>query len=366
VHLQARFEQAGYHTALLGVCHEVREPQKLGFSEYLRPTREHPEQARAMTLAASAEQFLAGRRDGAEPFYLQLGFFEPHREPGHPTHWPATHRPARRQVTVPPYLVDDAGAREELAYFEASVRTVDDAMGRILAALDENGLADDTLVIFTADHGIPFPRAKCSLYDPGLEVTHLMRWPLGGIAGGKVFDPMISNVDYLPTLCDVIGIDTPANVQGRSFAALLRGQPYKEHDAVFAELTYHQYCDPCRCIRTRTHKLIVHLSMSLSIMDPSQAWQRKTTTRVPEDPACAFHRPVELYDLAADPFEQHDLAYDPARDAVRRDLLGRLHRWMIETADPLLTEIPLPPMHRMAMHALTTGNVPDRLEDVHP
>jgi arylsulfatase A-like enzyme len=224
VHLQARFEQAGYHTALLGVCHEVREPQKLGFSEYLRPTREHPEQARAMTLAASAEQFLAGRRDGAEPFYLQLGFFEPHREPGHPTHWPATHRPARRQVTVPPYLVDDAGAREELAYFEASVRTVDDAMGRILAALDENGLADDTLVVFTADHGIPFPRAKCSVYNPGLEVPLILRWPNGPWQAGAVLDELISNVDYLPTLCDLLDLPRADNHQGFSYAPLLRGR----------------------------------------------------------------------------------------------------------------------------------------------
>ena len=84
------------------------------------------------------------------------------------TQFYATHRPARAEVTVPPHLCDDAAAREEMAFFEASVRTLDEAVGEVLETLEKRGLAENTLVLFTADHGIPFPRAKCSLYDPGL------------------------------------------------------------------------------------------------------------------------------------------------------------------------------------------------------
>ena len=80
-------------------------------------------------------------------------------------------------------------------------------------------------MLFTSDHGVPFPRAKCSLFDPGLEVPLIVRWPNGPWAARSVFDAMISNIDFLPTVLELLGLAVPANVQGRSFAPLLRGKP---------------------------------------------------------------------------------------------------------------------------------------------
>ncbi len=353
VHICQRFKQSGWHTALLGVCHEVPERHKLGFDEYLEFDRSDPDRAPAMAVAASAEAFLAGRADADKPFFFQLGFFEPHRGPWHPTHWPSTHRPARREVTVPPFLIDDPGARQEMAFFEASVRTVDDAMGRIMAALDAHGLADNTLVLFTSDHGIPFPRAKCSVYDPGIEVPLILRWPGGPWQAGSEHDEMITNVDYLPTLCELLGLPEPDNHQGYSYAPLLRGESQTPRDHVFAELTYHDYYDPLRVIRTATHKLIVAFTYNKGFMDPSQQWIPKTNTvEPPPEAGQSRHEIVELYDLVNDPLEHHNIAEDPASADVRRDLLGRLHQWMVETNDPLLEGVPMSPMHRMALEAL--------------
>ncbi len=354
-HIQRRFQQAGYRTALNGVCHEAPDPRKLGFDDYLstEPGHPDPDRARAMKLADSTGAYLHHRAGEDQPFYLQVGFFEPHRDTSHPTHWPPTHRPARREATVPQSLRHDLEAWREFAYFEASIRTVDDAVGQIMAELDAAGLADDTLVIFTSDHGIPFARAKCSVYDPGLEVPLILRWPNGPWAAGTIQDAMVSNVDYLPTLCDLLGMPTPDNHQGHNYAPLLRGEDQTPRDHVFAELNFHDYYDPLRVIRTERHKLIVAFAYNKGFMDPSQQWKPMTTPITPPELANqGRHALVELYDLQADPLEMNNLADDPAHDAVRARLLGRLHDWMVQTDDPLLTGVPTPPMHRMALDVL--------------
>jgi arylsulfatase A-like enzyme len=305
-----------------------------------------------MHLAHAAADFFAERAVAEKPFYLQLGTFEPHRDIRHPTHFPPTHRPARREATVPPYLVEEPSACEEFAYFEASVRTVDDMFGMIGESLDRHGLTDDTLVIFTADHGIPFPRAKCSVYDPGLEVPLILRWPNGPWEAGTVHDAMFTGVDFVPTLCDLLGLPPADHHQGHSAAPLLCGEPFTPRDEVFAEMTYHDYYDPVRAIRTESHKLIVAFAYNKGFMDSAQQWRPRTITVKPANPEASRHDLVELYDLRADPLEHHNLANDPAHAEMKADLLRRLHVWMRETADPLLDHIPMAPMHHEALAAL--------------
>jgi len=153
---------------------------------------------------------LHAQRDRTNPFYLQVGFFEPHRRFSDNGIQPDD----SLGVTVPPWLVDDDGAREEFAGYQGAIHSLDNAVGEILAALEENGLRENTVVVFTADHGMPFPRAKCSVYDPGLQTPCIMRWPAGGLTGGTVHDAIISNIDYLPTWLDLLSLPTPAAVQG--------------------------------------------------------------------------------------------------------------------------------------------------------
>lgn len=352
VHLADRFKAAGYHTARLGIIHETANPRRFAFDEVRRPQPQTKDEARAIRLGHDAAAFFAEQVNADQPFYLQLGTFEPHRDTNHPTHFPPTHRPARGEATVPPYLIDDHGAREEMAYYEASVRTVDDMVAMITASLAEHGLADDTLLIFTADHGIPFPRAKCAVYDPGLEVPLILRWPNGPWRAGTVHEALFTGVDFVPTLCELLDLGEPEGHQGQSAAPLLRGQPYTPRTEVFAEMTYHDYYDPVRAIRTETHKLIVAFAYNKGFMDPSQQWFRKTSTVEPANPATSRHDLVELYDLTADPLEHHNLADDPAHAQLRQDLLRRLNAWMHETADPLLEGIPMSVMHHEALAAL--------------
>ena len=346
-HLVHYLHDHGRDTALCNIQHATSRSETLGFDAMLGSDRI----VDCNTTVECAAQHLRDRPWGDSPFYLQVGFFEPHRPFGHFD----TPADSALGVTVPDYLVDDDPARREFAAFQGAIYKLDAAVGRLLAELDDSGLAENTLFIFAADHGIPFPRAKCSLYDPGLTVALLMRWPSGGLSTGAWYPQLVSNVDVLPTILDFLDISVPERIQGTSLAPLLRGEPYEPRSEVFGEMTHHDYCDPRRCIRTETHKLIVNFTNAPFFMDPTQQWRPETTTRSPADPAGAYHEPVELYDLAEDPLEARNLASSAEHASVRRELLDRLHRSMRDTDDPLLTGIPLPPIYMKALQALASG-----------
>jgi arylsulfatase A-like enzyme len=256
-------------------------------------------------------------------------------------------------VDVPGYLRDTPGTREELAGLQGAVRHVDAQFGRWTKAIRELGLETNTLVIATTDHGVAMPRAKCSVYEPGLQVMLLLRHAgRQGWHGGIVRNEMISNIDVLPSILELAGIAAPANVQGRSFAPLLDGRPYTPNAAIFGELTYHGYYDPQRSIRTETHKLIANFSAAMSFQDPSQQWRPKSDPLTPEYPASAFHPHLELYDLTQDPWEQVNLANQPEHASVRGDLARRLHQHMVATDDPLLRGAVTSPQHETTLKLL--------------
>ena len=325
-HLAQILGEAGYETCLCGNQHVSARPERCGFG------RIHAAIS-CVDVAPAAVEFLRNREPGGTPFFLQAAFFEPHRPFDHYDVEPLD--PA--QVHVPPYLPDIPEVREDLADLEASCASVDRAFGAIVQALDEAGLGDDTVVVFTADHGIAFPHAKMTLYDPGIETALLMRVP--GTEGGQVYGEMISNVDVAPTVLDLLGLEIPANVQGRSFSGLLRGEGYEPREAVCAEKTYHSYYDPMRAIRTDRWKLIANFDYA-----PQQEISGQYTVNTKSyveiirarPLACISHPPFELYDLEADPWEQHDLADEPAHAEVRDGLIRRLRQWMEDTGDPLL------------------------------
>ena len=116
-------------------------------------------------------------------------------------------------------------------------------------------MADNTLIIFTTDHGMPFPGAKATLYDRGLGVMLIMRGP-EPFNGGRVNDALVSHIDVFPTLCDFLGIERPPFLQGVSLMDLLRGERQSVREEIFAGSTWHAAYEPQRAIRTRRHKYI--------------------------------------------------------------------------------------------------------------
>ncbi|ACO48038.1 sulfatase [Deinococcus deserti] len=369
-HLAQILRAAGYHTALVGVHHELRHENmaqvatRCGFDEAVGEAANDDAPGDVMTERALD---VLRRQAGAErPFYLQLGYYEPHRL-----------TPKVREerdylgfigdyiepddslgLTIPAYLSDTPGARAETAELQGAVRYLDACVGRVLQALRDLHLEQDTLVIFTTDHGLAFPRAKGSLYDPGLEIAFLVRYPARGWAGGRVQQDLLSNVDVVPTLLELLDLPVSPDVQGQSFLNVLDGAGPSGRTEVFSEITFHDYYDPRRAIRTEQYKLIVNFCAAPAFMNTSQSWRPRIDTENPVYPMLAYHPPTELYDLHNDPLEYRNLADEPSYRRVHQALLARLHAWMHNTQDPLLQGAVTSPLHRRVVAALKEAETP--------
>jgi N-sulfoglucosamine sulfohydrolase len=329
-HIVHPLRAAGYWSALIGEQHLSIDPSVLGYDHVVDvgTTRVH-------SIAPAATQLLRSRPP--QPFFLSIGFFETHRE----FFEPSSVRDALYGAP-PAHLPDTPETRADMASFKASARSLDQGVGAVLHALDEQGLADDTLVVLTTDHGLPFPGAKGTLSDRGLGVMLIVRGP-GGFHGGHVTDALVSQVDLYPTLCELAGAPAPDGLHGHSLMPLVRKEAAQVRDELFAELTYHAAYDPQRAIRTRRHKLIRHFGDHLEPVLPNvddspskdlliaAGWGRHPRPR------------EELYDLLMDPGEMRNLAGTATHADVEDELSAALEVWMRDTEDPLLDGPVAPP-----------------------
>jgi arylsulfatase A-like enzyme len=349
-HILQTLRPAGYHSVLAGLQHIAADPKTIGFDEVISP-----KSTAAAVVAPVAVEFLG--RKHSEPFFLDVGFFETHREYPKPT---AGDDP---RYTLPPAPIPDTPeTRLDTAAFHASARNLDRAVGEILDALDRNGLTGNTLVISTTDHGVAFPLMKCNLEDSGWGISLIMRGP-GGFTGGKVIDALISHLDIYPTICDLAGVAHPDWLEGKSMLPLIRGEKKEINEEVFAEVTYHAAYEPKRAVRTGRWKYIRRygdkhtpvlpncddgLSKSLWL---EYGWKNMV---LPEE---------SLYDLIFDPNEHNNLAGDAASRMVLTEMRGRLDRWMQRTNDPLLKG-PVPPPHGSQINnpdGVSPKETPDRI-----
>jgi arylsulfatase A-like enzyme len=326
-HLASWLADAGYRTAQFGVQHEAWDDDidRLGFAERHAVIRDETVEIPAPAVAAVFDEWL-GNQDGVKPFYAQIGFFESHRV----FSYGGVEADESADVWVPPYLKDVPAARADLAHLRAAVARADEGVAAVVEALRRHGLERDTIFLFNSDHGIEFPRAKWTMYDPGLHVGMIARWPGGGVDGGRAVATLASSVDIVPTLCDLIGIDSPKS-DGRSMAADWRGGPAADEDAaVFALMG-----GSLRAVRTRRWKLIRNFEPIMRSFAPVDMSPRPAGEPgyYGVDRSCPF---VELYDLDADPVELHNLADDPAHAATRAALDDRLIGWMRQQHDELL------------------------------
>ena len=142
-----------------------------------------------------------------------------------------------------------------MAAFITSAKVVDRCVGIVMEALEQSGLKDETLVIFTTDHGIAFPKMKCNLYDTGTGVALIFNYP-NNPAKGKAIDSLVSHIDVFPTICDMFNHEKPEWLQGNSMVPLFTGEKEEIREELFTEVTYHAAYEPMRAIRTKRYKLI--------------------------------------------------------------------------------------------------------------
>ncbi|MGB3329685.1 MAG: sulfatase [Thermomicrobiales bacterium] len=334
-HLASVLRANGFRTALFGMQHVTRDdPAGLGYDVVAAQ-----DDRSAANVAPLAAAFLAERGDDAEgqPFFLDVGFEECHRPflPANPG--------ADRFVAPPAVIPDLPQTRSDMADFEASARALDRGVGIVLEALDAAGLADDTLVICTTDHGLAFPDMKCTLTDLGTGVLLILRGP-GAFAGGRVVDALAAQIDLFPTLCEALAIAPPTWLQGTSLLPLLRGEAESVHDAVFGEVTYHAAYDPQRTVRTDRWRYIRRFDGRTKPVLPNVDDSPSKTVLMDAGWGERAIAPEALYDCLLDPMQRVNVIQRPDLGAVVEEMRGRLDRWMHETADPLLSgPVPFPP-----------------------
>ena len=279
-------------------------------------------------MAPAAAEFL--RAGPQEPFFLSVGFSETHRE--FPPMGPEVDA---RYSEIPAPLPDCPETREDMARYHASARIFDRGVGTVLDALEASGLAEKTLVICTTDHGIAFPGMKCNLTDHGIGVMLIMRGP-GGFEGGRAIDALVSQIDIFPTICELVGLDVPGWVQGRSMMPLVHGDVDEINEQICADVTYHAAYEPQRVVRTRRWKYIRRFGDRLKPVlcnidnSPSKTvWMDHGygDMEIPQE---------QLFDLVLDPNESDNLTADPSHREVLEDMRGRMDAWMKATEDPLL------------------------------
>lgn len=327
---------AGYVTALAGFQHVVRNIHDTGYQRILA------QEYGNVGAEQRACQFLDEKPN--KPFFLDIGFSETHRK-GKGFDPPPDGEPKTdpRYVKPPPTFPDNPTTRQDMAEYIDAARRLDFKMGKVFDCLEKNGLAENTLVICTTDHGLAFPRMKCHVTDHGIGVMLIVRGP-GGFDGGKVVDGLVSQIDLFPTICDLAEIDHPDWLQGHSILPLVQGETEDVRDAVFAEVNYHCCYEPQRAIRTKRWKYIRRYDDAQKWALPNCDDSISKSYMLENDWAKLPVETERLYDVVFDPSEAHNLAGDPNYAEVLTEMRSRLEQWRDETDDPVdENQIMVPP-----------------------
>lgn len=286
------------------------------------------------------------QRAPGQPFFAQITISESHKGPG----WvfarskdaPIPHVDAAK-VKLPPYWPDHPVAREEYANFLDAIALMDSYVGELLARLERDGLAQNTIVVFMGDNGACLFRSKQFLYDGGIHVPLLVAWPDRRRAG-TVDDRLVSSIDVSAALLGFAGVTPGPVFQGRDFlaaGATPRTEIYAARDRM------DESTDKMRAVRTARYKYIRNYYPAIPYMQRNAYKERQypawnlvkelaAAGKLSREAAlfAAPAKPIEeLFDVQADPHEVRNLATDPAHAATLRELRGRLDAWLVETND---------------------------------
>lgn len=384
--LPVMMAEAGYRTCSIGKYHLA--PEATYHFETYR--NEGIQGARnSVRMAQNAKDWLTEKDD--RPFFLYWCSTDPHRaaqgfanspkDDFYPGATPARFKADEMQV--PSWLPNAPESRQEWAEFYEAINRLDQGVGVLLQALKDAGHWDDTLVMFLADNGPPFPGAKTTLYDPGARLPLIVRDPTVRVSSEsspvRTTDALVAWVDITPTILDWCGVTPkpappvvprenggspegarpaknakmqPVTFHGRSFLKALTDEHASQHGfgEVFGSHTFHEITMyyPMRSITSGKHKLIFNIAHELpypfaSDLYASPTWQMALKTKLPvyglRSTSAYIYRPrFELYDLEADPDELKNLADAPQQAKLIGELKDKLKAWQKQTRDPWVSK----------------------------
>jgi len=392
--LPVMLARMGYRTARIGKHHNA--PEEVYFFQYKLPGN-----ARSpVAMANNCEAFL--QADDSQPFFLFFATADPHRsgetvddaelaanrfgnkahEATYPGVTEATYDP--RDVVVPDFLPDSPASRAEIAQYYQSISRIDQGLGRLVEILKARGKWENTLFVYTSDHGMAFPGAKTTVYEGGLRVPLVVRNPFDA-ARGHENSAMISFVDLAPTLLDFAGAwdpttqtvreaalrdaapsdrdarpaasrpdagspadpPRPYRLHGRSLLSIMNQRQPAGWDVIYASHTFHEITMyyPMRVVRDRRYKLIWNIAHPLAFPFASDLWVASTWQAQYRQGLDApygrcsvgeyIHRPAfEFYDLVTDPHETRNLASDPRFAQQLAEYKQQLKQFQKASDDP--------------------------------
>ena len=260
--LQESLEKAGYFKGIMAKVAHLAPADKFHWDVVVQAERldagRNPEK-----FYSYCTDFFAQAKQARKPFFLMANSQDPHRpfagsdnekraiENGQT--FPRVNRTiSPDEVVIPGFLPDIPDVRKEIAQFYTCVHRCDEAVGKILQALKDSGMEDNTLVMFLSDNGMAFPFAKTNVYRMSNQTPWIVRWPGVLKPGGVDETHFISGIDYMPTILEAIGLPLPENMNGKSFVPLLQGKTQPERTSVYT--TFYQTSGsqnfPMRSIRT--------------------------------------------------------------------------------------------------------------------
>jgi len=315
--------------------------------------------------AANFEDFLAQNPED-KPFCFWLGTYEPHRGYQDGSGIAAGMDPER--VVVPPIFPDTDVVRSDILDYYVEIEHYDKMVERAIHSLAKRGLLENTIIVVTSDHGMPFPRAKASLYDAGTKVPLAIRWPKGIKSPGRVYDGFVNLSDLAPTFLEAAGVRVPRMMTGKSLLPIFQKRASADRPAAFIAMERHDGCReggkgyPMRAMRTDDYLYIINFEpgrwpagdpdkencaryIPFGEVDPAptKAFMMESRERYRKLYELAFgKRPaVELYDIAKDPGQMNNVASDPRYASIRKQLDKQLREHLFKTDDPRLTGGPV-------------------------
>lgn len=334
-HMSFYFRKNGFNTVLCGIQHETEDASFLGYDDIVGNQNfdmgdPYSDMSRFDMDNTDALCNYLGNYKGNKPLFVSMGFYNTHR-----VFPPDDGSVDPNYINVPSTLWDCVENRVDMAGYHRAVKVFDDGFGRLLEIFSKYGLWNNSIIIFTTDHGPAFPRMKCSLYDGGIGVACMIYFP-GNPSSGKVCDQLISHIDLFPTLCELENLRPPEYLEGKSFVPVFFDNDFIINDSIFAEVNFHASYQPMRCIRTKRYKYIkLFYDYSGPVLSNIDECAGKTLL-IDNGLRNCIDEKIQLYDLFFDPNEQHNLVGDRRYYCILSDMEKRLNGWMEKTDDPII------------------------------
>jgi uncharacterized sulfatase len=317
--------------------------------------------------AGNFEEFLS-MRPPETPFCFWLGTHESHR--GFELGVGAASGKDPRKVKVPAFFPDHGVVRNDMLDYYVEVEYFDTVVASAIAQLERAGELDNTIVVVTSDHGMPFPRAKASLYDAGTQVPLAVRWPRRIKSPGRVSHALVNLSDLAATFLEAAGLKPHPTMTARSLMSelTLSGPVPQAHafDRAFIAMERHDGCRrggkgyPCRALRTANFLYIKNYepdrwpagdpdasvcARAIPFGEVDSSPTKQLLLDNADDPAFrrfydlafAKHPSEELYDLVKDPDQINNVAADAAYARALSQMRNALNQYLIETEDPRAT-----------------------------